>query len=186
MDSHQSILAKISILQKKMEVLRENEKKLVVAEIRKLVGMYGIQPAELFSDTKPGQAATRKRGTRTGKRAVSPKPPKYQDPATGKTWNGHGKRPFWLVGDREAYLITAQDAAAIALKPKKRTRGKQAAGKAGAAKAAKKTAPTTRAKKSSAAPKRVVKRRTVKKAAAPAVSAPPPPKPATPSDPSAA
>jgi hypothetical protein len=38
------------------------------------------------------------------------KPPKYRDPATGKTWNGHGKTPLWLasVDDRAAYLIDTQ------------------------------------------------------------------------------
>ncbi len=26
-----------------------------------------------------------------------PSPPKYRDPASGKTWTGHGKRPGWFV-----------------------------------------------------------------------------------------
>jgi DNA-binding protein H-NS len=30
---------------------------------------------------------------------------KYQDPDTGKTWTGHGRRPRWMVGAPETYLI---------------------------------------------------------------------------------
>jgi DNA-binding protein H-NS len=113
MESYQSILAKISIFQKKAEALRENEKKLVLVEMRKLVEMYDIQSAELFSAVKPKPPAPARR-----KRTVVQKLPKYRDPATGKTWNGHGKRPFWLVGDKEAYLMTEEEALLIAAKPK--------------------------------------------------------------------
>jgi DNA-binding protein H-NS len=166
MNSHQSILAKISILQKKMEALRENEKKLVVAEIRKLIEIYGVRPSELFPDVKPGPvAAARKRAS--SKRIVSPKPPKYRDPATGKTWNGHGKRPFWLVGDRDAYLMTAQEISS-AVKPKTRARKKPATGKQGTARATKKAV----VKKSGAAQKRAVKSRTTQKAATPKLVSP--------------
>lgn len=113
MESYQSILAKISIFQKKAEALRENEKKLILAEIRKLVEMYTISPAELFSPDSQSQKPAPTRH----KRVVTQKPPKYRDPATGKTWNGHGKRPFWLVGDKEAFLMTEEELLA-AKKPK--------------------------------------------------------------------
>ena len=32
---------------------------------------------------------------------------KYQDPDSGKTWTGHGRRPRWMVGAPESYLIGA-------------------------------------------------------------------------------
>jgi DNA-binding protein H-NS len=103
MNSYQSILAKISVLQKKASTLRETEKKRVVTEIRRLIELHDIQPAELFSNAK---SATRKSPSAPGKKRF--RPPKYQDPATGKTWNGLGKRPGWLVGDKETYLIATQ------------------------------------------------------------------------------
>jgi DNA-binding protein H-NS len=113
MDSYQSLLGKISALQKRASSLRDNEKKRVIAEMRKLIALYDVQPFELFSDAKPSAV---------GKRSKRILFPKYQDPATGKTWNGHGKRPFWLVGDKEAYLIDRQaDAGDTAARPKRKT-----------------------------------------------------------------
>jgi DNA-binding protein H-NS len=121
MDSYQSILAKISVLEKKASALRDTEKKRVITEIRKLIEKHDIQAAELFSDVKPLVGRFLAGKSVAGKSVVSksvhaPKkrfrPPKYQDPATGKTWNGLGKKPGWLVGDRDAFLIATQVEAA--------------------------------------------------------------------------
>jgi DNA-binding protein H-NS len=106
MDSYQSILAKISTLQQKASAIREAEKKHAVAELRKLIEFYDVQPSELFSNAKP--AAGAKPGKAKAKTSVKRVlQPKYQDPASGKTWNGHGKRPHWIVGDKENFLIAA-------------------------------------------------------------------------------
>lgn len=32
-------------------------------------------------------------------------PPKYVDPASGKTWSGRGHQPGWIVSNRDDYLI---------------------------------------------------------------------------------
>jgi DNA-binding protein H-NS len=116
-ESYQSVLDKISALQKKASSLRDNEKKRVVVEMRKLVELYDVQPAELFSNAKPAPDADAPAPRKRAKRVLFPK---YRDPVTGKTWNGHGKRPLWLVGvdDKEAYLITEADAGDAAAKPK--------------------------------------------------------------------
>ena len=122
MDSYQSLLGKISALQKRASSLRDNEKKRVIAEMRKLIALYDVQPVELFSDAKPS-AAGKPTPSKRSKRILFPK---YQDPVTGKTWNGHGKRPFWLVGDKEAYLIDKQaDGSGAAARPKKKTQAKK-------------------------------------------------------------
>lgn len=34
-----------------------------------------------------------------------PSIPKYQDPTTGKTWSGKGKRPGWFDPDRADYFL---------------------------------------------------------------------------------
>jgi len=133
MDSYQSLLGKISVLQKKASSLRDNEKKRVIAKLREQIELYDVQPAELFSGAKASVAGRPAISTPASKPPVSVAtrgkrvlPPKYRDPATGKTWNGHGKRPFWLAGDRDAYLITAQPAQAEAVAvPKKRGRKKK-------------------------------------------------------------
>jgi DNA-binding protein H-NS len=164
MDSYQSLLDKISTLQKKASVMRETKKKRAVAEIRKLIEMYDVQPAELFSNAKPrvGRPVSLPASVSAkGKQVRQSKPPKYRDPATGKTWNGHGKTPLWLVGivDRTAYLIEAQaEAASNAAKPQKTAqKAKPAVGrKPGAA-------------KGTAKPKRAAKRETAPKAVEPAV-----------------
>jgi DNA-binding protein H-NS len=120
MDSYQSILAKISVLQQKASALREAEKRDVIAELRKLVGHYDIQVSELFSDAKSPAVGRPARGKGKVKSVL---PPKYQDPVTGKTWSGHGKRPLWLVGDKENYLIAASSETKADGKPKKNASG---------------------------------------------------------------
>ncbi|MDR3298903.1 MAG: H-NS histone family protein [Candidatus Accumulibacter sp.] len=111
---------KISVLEKKASALREGEKKRAIAEIRKLIELHDVQPAELFSvagssvivkpASKPLGRPAGKTASVGGKKVLSPK---YRDPATGKTWNGHGKKPFWLpIGNRDAYLIAGQAVAA--------------------------------------------------------------------------
>jgi DNA-binding protein H-NS len=143
MDSYQSILDKISVLEKKASSLRETEKKRKVAEIRKLIEKYDIQSAELFSDAKPRlgrppasaaapAAAAAASASAKVKQLHQPKPPKFRDPLTGKTWNGHGKTPLWLkdVSDRTAYLINAQaESASNTAKPKGTQKPKPAVGK---------------------------------------------------------
>ena len=159
MDSYQSILDKISVLQKKASALRETEKKRAIAEMRKLIGLYDVQPAELFSDA-PSPVV--------GKQAPAPKkrirPPKYRDPATGKTWNGLGKRPGWLVGDKDAYFMDAPvEATSKTVKPKKKTQLKAkppASRKSATVKAAAKP-------KSTVPPKRAAKRTPARKTAVP-------------------
>jgi DNA-binding protein H-NS len=126
-----SILAKISVLQQKTSAM-EAAKRDVIAELRKLIGHYDIQASELFSDVEPPAvskpAVTKSAPAVTkpvpaGRKAVLP--PKYQDPVTGRTWSGHGKRPLWLIGDKEKYLIAASssEAKADAAKPKKNAPG---------------------------------------------------------------
>lgn len=158
MESYQSILAKISVLHKKASELRESEKKRAVAEMRKLIELYDVKASELFSNAP---AAAGRAVSAPAKKAA---PPKYRDPATGKTWSGRGKRPTWLVGDKDAYLIDAPAGlAGKAQKPKAKVQAKAkpaAAKKPGAAK-------TTAKPKSAAPQKRAAKRKPVQKTALP-------------------
>ena len=166
MDSYQSMLEKISGLQKKASALRENEKKRAVGEICKLIELYDIQPEELFShngrnSVKP--SLTVRKSTRSKKNVA--RTPKYRDPATGKTWIGLGKRPRWLIGDKEAYLITAQEGASeSSAKPKKTVSTKATPA------TPRKTRATTKAKDTGAS-KRATKRGSARKTPAPEVPA---------------
>ncbi|MDR2113330.1 MAG: H-NS histone family protein [Candidatus Accumulibacter sp.] len=98
---------------------------------------------------------------RAQKKAKSSLPPKYRNPETGKTWNGHGKRPFWLIGDRDKYLIAGQaETVGNAAKPQKvaRTKAKSLSDwRSGAAKVLQKA---TARSKQNASPKQAGKRKT--------------------------
>ena len=50
MSTIESLMAKISVLQKKASALQDTQRKRVIAEMRKQIGLYDLQPAELFSN----------------------------------------------------------------------------------------------------------------------------------------
>jgi DNA-binding protein H-NS len=142
MAAYEAVQARIAKLEKQAEALREKEKGKAVTLIRKLIAEFDIQQNELFSNVKQATAKAsvgRPAGVTPAvkkTRAIRKKqvrPPKYLDPATGKTWNGHGKPPAWLGGlsNRDKFLIAPlaveQSAdsvkAAEELKPTKAKRG---------------------------------------------------------------
>ena len=104
--SYQSIIVQIKRLQQEAALLREREKKPVLAAIAEAIHHYQITLPELR------QAV----GTMAGpRRALSvkalhlrePRPnshpltgrkiaPKYRHPRTGDTWTGRGSTPRWL------------------------------------------------------------------------------------------
>jgi DNA-binding protein H-NS len=47
-----------------------------------------------------------KRSTRAMKRPGAPSTVKYKDPGSDKTWSGRGRRPAWMRGDPNQYLVT--------------------------------------------------------------------------------
>lgn len=136
METYHTVMVKMANLQKKAKALLDAEKVRVLVEMRKIVDLYGIQANELFPEG-PGDTG----GTRAQKAKAPTKrvlKPKYRDPVSGKTWNGHGKRPFWLGKNPDEFLIDRpQPAPAPALAkttpsekkpaPSKKTVTKQAA-----------------------------------------------------------
>lgn len=84
----------------------------------------GVANRDAFLIDGQGAAATpspSKPATRTAKLSkASPSSkggvPKYQDPASGKTWTGMGKPPGWIAGasDRSAFLIGSGNASSKA------------------------------------------------------------------------
>lgn len=114
---------------------------------------YDLSPEDIFGRTG-------KLGPRGKKAAVkgarTPRPPKYRDPKTGKTWNGLGKPPAWIVGarNRDKYLIDVSGAGsdgaqagsgAPAKKARKTSESRSRAPKAAARKTSKKGARKTAA-----------------------------------------
>ena len=93
----------IAALQREAESVRSKEVAGVVARIQEAIAFYGLKPADLFGETGRGvrAAAAAKKPARARKPAG---PAKYRDPATGRTWTGHGKRPRWYVEALAAVL----------------------------------------------------------------------------------
>lgn len=189
MKSYKDLKDEIAVLNKKAEAARLKEMDAAIAQAKELIATYGLSAAQL------GLELT---GKRLGKGKRQASPAKYKDPVSGKTWNGVGKRPKWIVdakGDMNKFLIggaagsTASAVAPVESQPKKKVTPKAkpaakkvaAAGapaaeksKAAAAKkpvAAKSEAKKAPVKKAAAAKKPAVKKTAMKSAAAPTTAA---------------
>lgn len=103
METYHAVMAKVETLQKKAKALLDAEKARVLVEIRKIVDLYGIQASEIYSEA--ATRAIRGKAKQTPGKKKTALSPKYRDPATGKTWNGHGKRPFWIGQNPDDFLI---------------------------------------------------------------------------------
>lgn len=53
---------------------------------------------------QPGTAVKKRTQTKSALSGVA----KYRDPNSGKTWTGHGRRPHWMIGALDTFLIKAE------------------------------------------------------------------------------
>ena len=88
MSSYRDVKAQIAKLEKQAADLFKKEVAEVVAKIKGLMQEYGLSTSDL--DLKGKSAKTQRAKKANFKPAGVPK---YRDPATGKTWTGHGKAP---------------------------------------------------------------------------------------------
>lgn len=105
-DTLKALLKQQEELAAKIEALRAESKATGVERIQAIMAELGIVAADLgFYDVSTLPQG--KNGPRTFKqrKPMAPAEPKYRDPATGNTWNGRGKAPKWLQGNRDDYLI---------------------------------------------------------------------------------
>lgn len=97
MATYKELLQQQQALALQIEEARKREIADAVAQVRRIVDEYALEPRDVF----PG-AGRRAAGVRAGGKVA----PKYRDPATGQTWTGRGKAPKWIDGkNREAFLI---------------------------------------------------------------------------------
>jgi hypothetical protein len=75
-----------------------------VAAKRPRKGRASNASPHVGSDAVADPAVTKRRA-RGAKKAVAPSAVKYKDPASDKTWSGRGRRPAWLSGDPDQYLV---------------------------------------------------------------------------------
>lgn len=95
MDRLEELKAQKEALEREIEELLRQKRHEAIAQAKKLIADFNLQPEELF---KSGKAAA---GKARGKA-----PPKYRDPATGKTWSGQGRAPRWFdKSNPTAFLI---------------------------------------------------------------------------------
>ena len=85
MASYQELMAQIEGLKRQAEDARKQEMAGAIAEIKRIMAQYGIDPSDLF----PARGGKAKRA---GSGIV-----KYRDPVSGKGWSGRGRRPGWVA-----------------------------------------------------------------------------------------
>lgn len=107
MPTYVELMAQIEALQKQAEEVRQAEIAGVIAEIKQKIRDYDLTAADLgFSNAVPAKNEPVSRSDRRA--AVRPK---YQDPASGKTWTGRGVMPKWMKAavdagrNRDEFLI---------------------------------------------------------------------------------
>lgn len=106
-----SIKAQIAKLTKQAQAMESKAVQKVVALMDKL----GVS----IDDLPRGRARGRKLG---GAVKQSASVAKYRDPATGKTWTGHGRAPEWIknAANRDDFLADKSSGSAAPVKATKR------------------------------------------------------------------
>jgi DNA-binding protein H-NS len=131
MKTYMALKSEIAKLEKQAEALRKNELKSVIAKIRLAIDEYGLTAADLGFGPGARQAVVQPAKRR---QRASAGVPKYRDPATGRTWTGHGRPPAWIAAAKNrADCLIAGGAAKPAAKKraaaKKKTAGARRARK---------------------------------------------------------
>ena len=104
------IRQQIEELENEAKRVRDTEVAGVVARIKTAIDFYGLTAKDLFgAKVKPSVVVTVKSGKKV-KASKAIAAARYKDPASGKTWTGHGKRPGWFV-DAIANGTRAEDLA---------------------------------------------------------------------------
>jgi DNA-binding protein H-NS len=174
MSTYRQLKQQIAELEKKAAIVMKNEVRKVIESIRRQIAEFGLTAADL------GLEVARRAGGKARTVKKSALKPKYVDPVSGKTWNGHGKRPRWIVaaqdkGKLDDLLIekaglskpakASPTAKPAAKKAQKKAAARKPAAKNPVRRAAKKAAPTATKKAARTAPKKAA--RTAPKKAAP-------------------
>ncbi len=92
------------IIEKAFAEKQEKQKASVLDEISALVSKGGITAQDLAKHLgfKLAGADSEKAPRASKGQKV---PPKYRDPATGKTWSGRGVKPKWLEGKEDQFKL---------------------------------------------------------------------------------
>jgi DNA-binding protein H-NS len=105
---YRELLARRKKLDVEIEEARHMAAKGAIETCVALIEEFGLTTVDLgFVKARQIPPNKVKAGDKTFavKKPKSVKPPKYVDPASGKTWSGYGHQPGWIVGNRDEYLI---------------------------------------------------------------------------------
>lgn len=109
MAGYLELLAQKAELDRQIADARQQELDAAIAQCRELIELFELTPHDVgFVQTQKLAARKVKQGDKTFPVAgvrMSTRPPLYRDPATGNTWNGHGRAPRWLDGHKDEFLI---------------------------------------------------------------------------------
>ena len=171
MSTYRQLKQQIAALEKKATQVMKEEARKVIESIKQQIAEFGLSAADL------GLEIARRAGAKAAKEKKLVLTPKYREPSTGKTWNGHGKRPGWIVAAQKKgkldelsiakpALAKASPQARTAVKPAvKKTQKKAAPVAKPAAKKRPKKPPAPAPKNRADAPTSVAKKPAAKKAA---------------------
>jgi len=88
MPTYQELVAQKAALDARIEEVRRLEVSVAVAQVKRLVGEYGLTASDCGFGVKPKKSG--------GKVAI-----KYRG-ANGEAWTGRGKTPKWMVSQLSA------------------------------------------------------------------------------------
>ena len=171
MSTYRQLKQQIATLEKKAAQAMKEEARKVIQTIKQQIAEFGLTAADL------GLEIARRAGAKTAKGKKHVLTPKYREPSTGKTWNGHGKRPGWIVAAQKkgkldelsiakSALAKASPQARTAVKPAvKKTQKKAAPVAKPSTKGAPKKPVAPAPKNRTVAPKAAAKKPAAKKAA---------------------
>lgn len=96
MPTLKELLAQREALQDQLNVARQRQAEIVLAEIVAKMGQYKITLSELMGRDVHAKVP------------VAVPAPKYRDAASGATWSGRGRAPHWIADkNREDFLVNA-------------------------------------------------------------------------------
>lgn len=109
--TYKELLAQSEKLLAQAMEAKEIEAHAAIETCTALIAEFELTPFELgFVKTQlvPSKKPKKADATFSVKKPKTAIPPKYADPATGKTWSGRGHQPRWIVGNRDDYLVTTK------------------------------------------------------------------------------
>jgi DNA-binding protein H-NS len=100
------LIEQLEAIDAQLAEMRAEMRDAKLAEARAIIEEFELTAYELgLVRTQHVKRNGRDARTWQAKAKSQPRPALYRDPATGRTWTGHGRPPGWIEGDRDEYLI---------------------------------------------------------------------------------